>query len=120
MSDAPAHHRWWPKGVPHALRVPRVTLPHYLQTAAARYPDKPALIFADTSISYEELDRRVQAVAAYLQQRMAVNPGDRVLLISQNCPQYVVCFYAILTVGAVVVPVNPMSTLQEVRYFMQD
>ena len=120
LSDAPAHHRWWPKGVPHALRVPRVTLPHYLQTAAARYPDKPALIFADTSISYDELDRRVQAVAAYLQQRMAVNPGDRVLLISQNCPQYVVCFYAILTVGAVVVPVNPMSTLQEVRYFMQD
>ena len=120
LSDAPAHHRWWPKGVPHALRVPRVTLPHYLQTAAARYPDKPALIFADTFISYDELDRRVQAVAAYLQQRMAVNPGDRVLLISQNCPQYVVCFYAILTVGAVVVPVNPMSTLQEVRYFMQD
>jgi fatty-acyl-CoA synthase len=115
-----AHHRWWPKGVPHTQRVPRVTLPHYLQTAAARYPDKPAVIFCETSVSYAELARQVNAVAATLQQRMGVKPGDRVLLISQNCPQYLVCFYAVLSVGGVVVPVNPMSTSGEIQYFMQD
>lgn len=115
-----AHHRWWPKGVPHTQRVPRVTLPHYLHTAAERYPDKPALIFCETTLRYAELDRQVTSVAAYLQQRMGVKPGDRVLLISQNCPQYVVCFYAILCAGAVVVPVNPMSTTQEIRHFMED
>jgi fatty-acyl-CoA synthase len=119
-SFAPAHHRGWPKGVPHTQRVPQVTLPHYLRTAAERYPDKPAVLFCDTSLCYADLHRQVQAVAAYLQQRMGVQPADRVLLISQNCPQYIVSFYAILTIGAVVVPVNPMSTLGEVRYFMQD
>ena len=119
-SRAPAHHRWWPKGVPHTQRVPQVTLPHYLRTAAARYPDKPAILFCETPLRYAELDRQVQAVAAYLQQRMGVKPGDRVLLISQNCPHYIVCFYAVLTIGAVVVPVNPMSTQGEIRYFMQD
>jgi fatty-acyl-CoA synthase len=115
-----AHHRWWPKGVPLTQRVPRVTLPHYLHTAAARYPDKPALIFCETVLSYAELDRQVLSVAAYLQQTFGVKQGDRVLLISQNCPQYVVCFYAILCAGAVVVPVNPMSTVQEIRHFMED
>ena len=119
-SAAWPHHRWWPKGVPHTQRVPQVTLPHYLQTAAARYPDKSAVIFCETHLSYGELARQVQAVAAYLQHHMDVKPADRVLLISQNCPQYIVCFYAILSVGAVVVPVNPMSTTHEIRYFMQD
>ena len=45
--------------------------------------------------------------------RLAANPGglgaDRVLVASQNCPQFVIAFYAMLRAGAVVVPVNPMS-----------
>ena len=59
--------------------------------------------------TYAQLKQRVDALAAFLQQRLGVAPGDRVLLASQNCPQFVAAFYAILRAGAVVVPVNPMS-----------
>ena len=111
------HKNHWPPGVPHDLRVPQVTLNHFVDTAALRYPDKPALIFAERVISYRELHQQIEAVAAFLQQRLGVTHGDRVLLMSQNCPQFVIAFYAVLRLGAVVVPVNPMSTLSEVTYF---
>ena len=117
---ADLHHAHWPKGVPHDLRVPQVTLNHFVQTAALRYPDKPALIYAERVLTYQALHQQIEAVAAYLQQRLGVARGDRVLLMSQNCPQFVIAFYAIMRAGAAVVPVNPMSTLSEVAYYAQD
>jgi fatty-acyl-CoA synthase len=116
-APAKLHHAHWPKGVPHELRVPQVTLNHFVQTAALRYPDKPALIYADRVLTYRQLNAQIEAVAAYLQQRLGVARGDRVLLMSQNCPQFVIAFYAVMRVGAAVVPVNPMSTLPEVSYY---
>jgi len=111
---------FWPKGVAHELRVPQVTLNHYLDTAALRYPDKPALIYAGLSISYARLHAQVLAMAGHLQQNLGVRRGDRVLLISQNSPPFVIAYYATLRLGAVVVPINPMSTLPEVVHFAQD
>jgi len=116
-TPAKLHHAHWPKGVPHELRVPQVTLNHFVQTAALRYPDKPALIYADRVLTYRQLNQQIESVAAYLQQRLGVARGDRVLLMSQNCPQFVIAFYAVMRVGAAVVPVNPMSTLPEVSYY---
>jgi fatty-acyl-CoA synthase len=109
----------WPRGVPRQLRVPQVTLSHYLDTAAQRYPDKPALVFAERVISYAQLHAQVEAVAAWLQQH-GVQRGDRILLLSQNCPQFVIAYYAALRAGAAIVPVNPMSTLPEVAYYASD
>lgn len=111
---------FWPKGIPARVRVSRVPLTHYVQTAAQRYPDKPAVVFAGATLCYDELWQRVQALAGYLQQRLGVQPGDRVLLLSQNCPQFLVACYGIQRAGAAVVPVNPMSTDAELRYYAQD
>lgn len=120
MTMANWHRKFWPQGVPHQLRVPQVTLNHYLHTAAQRYPDKPALIYADRVLTYRELHQQVEAVAAYLQQRLGVVRGDRLLLISQNCPEFVIDYYAAMRVGAAVVPVSPMSTLVEIAYYADD
>ncbi|MDF2457722.1 MAG: AMP-dependent synthetase and ligase [Nitrospira sp.] len=114
------HFRFWPKGVARELRVPRATLPEYLDTSARRYPDKPAIVYCGSITTYAQLKQRMDAIAAYLRQALGVTPGDRVLLMSQNCPQFVTAFYAILSAGAVVVPVNPMSKAAEVRFYAQD
>jgi fatty-acyl-CoA synthase len=120
MSARPPHFRFWPKGVARGLRVPRATLPDYLDTAARRYPGKPAIVYCGAATSYAQLRERVDALAGYLQQRLGVAPGDRVLLASQNCPQFVTAFYAVLRAGAVVVPVNPMSKAAEVQHYAAD
>lgn len=118
MQRSPLPH--WPKGVPRALCLPQVPLTHYLQVAAERYPNKPAVIFCGSTLSYAALLARVEALAGYLTQRLGVQRGDRVLLLSQNCPQYMVAYYGVMRAGAVVVPVNAMCTRDEIRYYMQD
>ena len=120
MTHRPPHFRFWPKGVARQLRVPRATLLDYLDTAARRYPDKPAIAYCGTILAYAQLRERVDALAAYLQQHLGVAPGDRVLIASQNCPQFVTAFYAVLRAGGVVVPVNPMSKAAEVRHYALD
>jgi fatty-acyl-CoA synthase len=111
---------YWPKGVPRTLSLPQVPLTHYVQVAAERYPNKPAVIFCGSTLSYATLHARVEALAGYLVQRLGVQRGDRVLLMSQNCPQYVAAYYGIMRAGAVVVPVNAMCTPSEIRYYLQD
>lgn len=114
------HHRHWPKGIPHTVRVPQVSSQHFVDVAAQRYPDKPAIVFCGAVLRYQDLKQQVDAMAAYLQQVLGVQRGDRVLLMSQNCPQFVVAYYAIARAGAAVVPVNPMSTTPELRYYVAD
>ncbi len=115
-----ASSRFWPPGVPRTLRVPEVTLVHYLETAALRYPDKAALVFAERELTYRELASESLVLAGFMQQRLGIQHGERILLISQNCPQFVLVYLAALRIGAAVVPVNPMSTLSECRYYAQD
>ena len=97
-----------------------MTLVHYLETAAQRYPDKAALVFAERELTYRALAAESLVLAGFMQQRLGIQHGDRILLISQNCPQFVLVYLAALRIGAAVVPVNPMSTLSECRYYAQD
>ncbi len=110
----------WPRGVPHDLRVPHVVLDDYLEVAARRYPDKPAIIFGGTTLCYGPLWAQAEALAGYLRQRLGLQAGDRVLLQSQNCPQFVIACYAVFRAGAVVVPVSAMTTAHELRYYAGD
>ena len=83
---------YWPKGIPKHIYVPRVTLPHYLQTSAQRYPDKTAIIFCENTFTFAELKTHVDSMAGYLQKALGIKKGERVLLLSQNSPQFVIAF----------------------------
>ncbi len=111
---------FWPKGLPQSLHVPHTSLCHNLDVAAARFPDKAASIFFDTVLTYSKLKAEVEALAGFLQQRCGVKKGDRVALFTQSCPQLMVSYYAILRADAVVVPVNAMSTAEEVHHYIGD
>lgn len=115
-----AHYRFWPKGQPKTLQVPATTLCRNLEDAAARYPARPAVIYYDGVLTYGRFEQEVGYLAGYLQQHCGVARGDRVVLFSQNCPQFFIAYYAVLKLGAAVVPVNAMSTAPELRYFVED
>ncbi len=115
-----AHYRYWPKGLPREISLPQSSLYFNLEASATRYPGKPAIVFYDAVLDYARLKREVDAMAGYLQHSAGVRAGDRVLLLSQNCPQFVIAYYAILRADAVVVPVNAMSTAQELAHYLED
>ena len=114
------HYAHWPPGVPKSLSVPRTSLYFNLEASARRYPDKAALHYYGTTVTYAELLRSAEALAGYLQRACGIARGDRVLLYMQNCPQFVIGYYAILRADAVVVPVNPMNKRDELGFYIAD
>jgi fatty-acyl-CoA synthase len=113
------HLKHWPRRLPLSLEVPQTTLWFNLEVSAARFPGKAALLFFGRALGYAELKRQAEALAGWLQAQ-GVGPGDRVALYLQNCPQYVVAFYAVMRLGAVVVPVNPMNRMEEFGHYITD
>ncbi|HBS78047.1 MAG TPA: long-chain fatty acid--CoA ligase, partial [Pseudomonas sp.] len=61
------HHAVWPDDLPKHLSVPETSLFTNLEISARRFPDKPAIVYYDTLITYTELLREVEALAGYLQ-----------------------------------------------------
>lgn len=114
------HHAHWPPGVPRTLSSPGRTLWGSLAAQAEAQPDGVAIDYYGRSTSYRALHQSSLCLAGYLQQRLGVERGDRVVLMMQNCPQFVVAYYAILRADAAVVAISPMSTADEVAYYVQD
>ena len=114
------HLAHWPPALPHHLTVPETHLFHNAEVSAARYPDKPFIVFYDTAITFREFRDECVSIAGYLQHECGVKAGDRVLLYMQNSPQWILAFYAILRANAVVVPVNPMNRTEELRHYVRD
>ncbi|MFK0087342.1 AMP-binding protein [Pseudomonas sp. NPDC090755] len=114
------HYAHWPEGVPHTLDIPENHLFSLLQASARATPESTAIHFYGARLSYRQLHQASQRLAGYLQQRLNVKRGDRVLLLMQNCPQFVIAYYAILRCDAVVVAMNPMSTGEEIGHYTRD
>ena len=114
------HDKVWPARVPRELPSLETTLWENLEISARRLPDKPALIFFGRRIAYAELKQQVDRLAGWLQHDAGVRPGDRVVLMMQNSPQFVIAFYAVMRAGAAVVPANPMSRADELSHYIAD
>ncbi len=114
------HFAHWPRALPLHLTIPETHLFHNAEVSAARYPDKPFIVFYDTAITFREFRDECERIAGYLQHACGVKAGDRVLLFMQNSPQWILAFYGILRANAVVVPVNPMNRTEELRHYVRD
>lgn len=110
----------WPAGLPRHMELPQTSLYYNLEVSSRRYPQHPAIAYYGSMLSYAELKDQVDALAAFLQRQWGVRKGDRVALYMQNSPQFVIAFYAILRADAVVVPINSMNLLEEVRHIVVD
>lgn len=105
--------------VPLTLEYPKVALSELFHQSVEKYSEAAALIFFGQEMSYRQLGNYVNNFTTSLQ-NIGLNQGDRIALLLPNCPQYVICYYAILSIGAVVVPVNPLSTESELLHIFRD
>ncbi len=113
------HHSIWPKRLPRALVVPDTTLWFNLEVSARRYPRKAAYQFFGQELSYAALHEQARALAGWLHS-VGVQPGDRVALFMQNCPQFATACYGVWCANAVLVPVNPMNRTEEFKHYITD
>ncbi len=99
--------------------LPEIAVHQLLTESARNYPNHIALYFYGTELTYAELMCLTNKLAKSLV-RMGIGKGDRVALYMDNCPQYVIAFFAVLKAGAVVVQVTPMAMEREVLYLLND
>jgi fatty-acyl-CoA synthase len=104
----------------HSLIAPATNLFYNAEVSARRFPHKPFLVYYDTLVSFAEFHDEAMRIAGFLEQRCGVRKGDRVLLLMQNSPQFMIGYYGILRANAVVVPLNPMNLTQEILRYAQD
>jgi len=105
--------------VPEHIDYPKTVMPAVLEEIARKYPDHTALIFNNAKITYREYNEAVDRFAAALQ-GLGVKKGDRVAVHLLNCPQFPIAYYAVLRIGGIVVPRNPVYTAREMRHQLKD
>lgn len=100
-------------GVPRTLEpYPDRTLLDYLADAARETPDAMALWFKGATINWQQLRTAAMECAAAFE-ALGLRRGDRVALVLPNCPQFLIAEYGAWMLGAVVCPLNPIYTVEE-------
>ncbi|RPI80781.1 MAG: long-chain fatty acid--CoA ligase, partial [Chloroflexi bacterium] len=107
------------KGVPAHIDYPQVPLFYFLEEAARKYPNASCTIFKGATISYKEMNDLTDRLAAGLAD-LGIKKGDRVGIFIPNTPQFVMAYFAILKLGAVVVSTNPLYTPKEIEHQVND
>jgi fatty-acyl-CoA synthase len=110
----------WPRGLPRDIDIPPTNLCANLLVSAMRSPRRAVLVDDFGSLAYAELVEQVERIAAFLQNELGVQRGDRVLICLQNGRGWVAAYYAVLRINAVVVPVNPMNKRDELPHYLSD
>ncbi|MCF8145943.1 MAG: long-chain fatty acid--CoA ligase [Deltaproteobacteria bacterium] len=92
---------------------------HFLTATATRVPDHPAVHFGGETLTYQEMNCSVDALAHGLA-ALGLNPGDICMLMMPSSLNWALVYYALAKVGAVVVPINFLYRHKELAYIFQD
>ena len=95
-------------------------LPAMLDHAFKKYPERVAYIHMGKTMTFREVDELSKAFAAYLQQSLGLQKGDRIALQMPNCLQYSVALFGALRAGLTVVNTNPLYTPREMKHQFTD
>ena len=117
--DSRPWQRHYDYNVPLTIRYPRVPAHYFLNIPAGNFPNKPATNFYGTEITFWDLKQQVLRMATAMA-KMGVKKGDRVGIHLPNCPQYIIAYYAAQNLGAIVVNLNPMYTVDELKALSVD
>ena len=101
------------------LKIDPQPLHSLLFTSAKRNPEKTAIIFFGHQLSYAQLAGAVIRAASVMHE-MGLRKGDRVSIMLPNCPDFVIAYYAILSLGGIVVNTNPMYVEREIEHQVND
>lgn len=110
------HYDFW---VPAELNMPRQQLYQILQIASSSFRDKPATAFLGAFLTFGEVKSQVDRLATSLS-KLGITKGDRVGIMLPNCPQYLIGFFAVVRLGAIVTNINPIYTPREVEMVAKD
>ncbi len=104
------------------MRVLKGRAPHLrsLLEKSRAHGDAPYLVYEDRRISFADHFRAAASVATALRDHYGVGKGDRVAILAANCPEWIVTYWATVSIGAIAVGMNGWWARDEIRYALAD
>ncbi|WCE30553.1 long-chain-fatty-acid--CoA ligase FadD [Vibrio sp. SCSIO 43137] len=111
----------YPDDVPETINPDEYTsLVEMFENAVRNFADQPAFVNMGSVMTFRKLEERSRAFAAYLQNDLKLQKGDRVALMMPNLLQYPVALFGVLRAGMIAVNVNPLYTPRELEHQLVD
>ncbi|MEM0134666.1 MAG: long-chain fatty acid--CoA ligase [Thermoplasmatales archaeon] len=107
------------KGIPADVECKETKPYDFLKNTSGKVPERLAVVFFNYKINFKTLNEKVGSFASFLKS-MGVAKGDRVALDLPNCPQYIIAYYAINKIGAVVTQISPTYFKVEINRIIED
>lgn len=98
-----------------SLSYPSSQYDEMLSLTALRFPENEALIFREVNLTYRELDALVNALSNALL-ALGLRKGQSICLFMKNCPEFLISWFALARVGAIISPINPAYKERELIY----
>ncbi len=108
------------RGVPMRVFAAAPPTLRVLWQLAAAHADKTYIVYEDERLTYAEVQASVRSFAHYLQHTCGVGHGDRVAIAMRNYPEWVISYWATVSIGAAVVGMNVWWTSVEMEYALTD
>lgn len=122
MTDASAERPWvrhYDPHVPPSLQYEATTFARQFRETAARFPDKPALVYLGTPLTYRRLDALANQLAHALQ-AAGLRPGEVVGLHLPNLPAHLISVIGVQKAGGVSTGLSPLLTAEELAHQLED
>ncbi|AKE52086.1 AMP-binding protein [Kangiella geojedonensis] len=111
----------YPEKVQQTIDIEQyANLAEILAETVEKYGDKPAVTNLGLTLTYQELAQKVDDFAAYLQNDLGLEKGDKLALMMPNLLQYPIALFGALKAGLAVVNVNPLYTPRELAHQLND
>ena len=92
----------------------------WLERTAVRHPNRQAIFLGSECLAtYKEFWLAVCALRSHLENE-GIKPGDRVAVYMRNCPEYLIAFYGVWSIGAVILPINSKLHTKEVGWILEN
>lgn len=108
---------WLPK---HFEALKFNNLSDFVIQMCRAYRDRPAYTNFGSTLTFDDIDRKSSILAAYLQQKLGYQKGDRLAIMMPNLLQYPITLYACFKAGIIAVNVNPLYTARELEHQLRD
>ncbi len=89
-----------------------------LERNARKFPEEEAVIGSGQRIRFKQLDDLANTVAQNLKEK-GINKGDTIVLFMPNVPEFIVSYFAVQRLNAIIVPINAKLTKNEVAYILE-
>jgi len=91
-----------------------------LEESAKKFSWRNCLVSDAGALSFRALNRRANQLSFRLKENLGVKKGDKIAILLNNSPEFIIAFFAILKAGAVCVPLNVFLSFSELKYILQD